>query len=1410
MLLSSSSFLVNRGSTGLSSLVSFLTTTIGHDAYLIDRLEGSAVSNVLSTVTVFYRAKDDQLVEEISPRENYILTTGISGSDLALRVQFSHPIRTPLVSGSLKIDGIGVPGTGLIFDSYSNGYTARASLAPFSASGHHRYVFDSALLRYADGTTPPETYVGGYTRYGQASAYLGDSSLSPIKRRGTISSAILYVSRNTTTQNAINQFLASNSVAKENILSTLSIAKPDSTLELCILYISNPEPQFEAGYPFRQSLVPFDSAVPSISIKYTTKLDPTHTISTSGLFELETGYNTRFSIPSSAVSILPDGKTVVINLSSYLTEKRVYTLISKPGIRSLNGFVKIKPEIWTVVLDSYVGGSSSSSPGPGTTGDVTSEPLITFASSPNLTDYRLLTGHSGVATIVGGSNGSQVSLGLSGNMYHNITGHTGNSSIHYTEEGIQDVVGAMFQGYTGMHVIYNDVAGTVLLSGQRATTSTLGIAQFDPANFAVSTGNVSVSAIPTGVVTDLPLAVQDTIGSSGFFEYRGGLTGLWNHGSKKLTLSLNTGIPVNLEDLANVLDAAQSEGYLLRYNDGDSRWEGVEDASILVHSIFSSPTGTAMRGAVTFTGAGFVNIWSDYPNGRIIVSGASGIPTGYITNLPLAVKDTIGNSGMFLYRGGLTGLWDQGSRQLTLNWISGRPSYALDDLTDVTVGLPLEGNLIAFNEAGSFWESTGISAVAVSLLASSPTGVPILGSITFTGQGGVTLATDYATNRIIISGQTGTRVLDDLTDVILTSPLSGHPLIYDGINWRNSGLTTGNVVGLVNATKDTIGNSGFFEYRGGLTGIWDNPTKKLTLSWISGQTAGASALDDLTDVIVTAGASGQALVYDGINWRNSGLTTGNITLLTEAIQDTIAGSLATTTGLSVVYNDTTHTITLSGERASTSTVGLAAFDSSQFTVNSGHAVISQIATGIITSLPNAIKDTIGSSGFFEYRGGLTGIWNHGAKQLTLDWISGSVAGATVIDDLTDVSFGTSPLNGEILAYSEGAGFWGNTAISSMAVVSISSSPTGVPMLGGLTLTGQGRTRITSDYGTSRILISGSSDHGAMTGLSNDDHLIYSLANGSRPFTGPVDSPAPTGISSLTNKSYVDTQDLIVFNYFAAYVLDSLVDVITTTPVSGQVLGFDGVNWRNSGLTTGNITLLPEAIKDTIGNSGFFEYRGGLTGIWDNPTEKLTLSWISGAGGSSSLDGLTDVAITSPVSGHVVTYNGSSWVNSPNTWNQKIKTANENRAVDSAILVCDNTLFVDLAADTNYTIRGRAMFTTNSTPDFKYAFTGVTGSEWIITRQHILPDATGFTASSVDKWPAAYNSGVTGVQFAGVRATSSKVITVVGNAGVGTVEWDAIILNSGNTGIFGLLWAQNTSNLARTTVWAGSSIEWRIM
>ncbi len=115
----------------------------------------------------------------------------------------------------------------------------------------------------------------------------------------------------------------------------------------------------------------------------------------------------------------------------------------------------------------------------------------------------IISGLSGITTLYTDSTPS-ITVGLSGWLYTGITGHIGNSNIHFTQsqisipssqisdftEATQDVIGSSsFLLYgEGVSGTYNDGANTLTLSGLIASTSRLGIASYSSNDFSVSAG----------------------------------------------------------------------------------------------------------------------------------------------------------------------------------------------------------------------------------------------------------------------------------------------------------------------------------------------------------------------------------------------------------------------------------------------------------------------------------------------------------------------------------------------------------------------------------------------------------------------------------------------------------------------------------------------------------------------------------------------------------------------------------------------------------------------------------------------------------------------------------------------------------------------------------------------------------
>jgi hypothetical protein len=116
---------------------------------------------------------------------------------------------------------------------------------------------------------------------------------------------------------------------------------------------------------------------------------------------------------------------------------------------------------------------------------------------------------SGTFTI-SGEDASYTNKGVAKFLETDFTVSSGYVSIK--DENIQDIAGAMFSGNTETNIsaTYQDDDGTIDLSVNTATSSTLGVAKFTTDNFSVSNGTVSIK---TGGVANVELA-NSSIGFS--------------------------------------------------------------------------------------------------------------------------------------------------------------------------------------------------------------------------------------------------------------------------------------------------------------------------------------------------------------------------------------------------------------------------------------------------------------------------------------------------------------------------------------------------------------------------------------------------------------------------------------------------------------------------------------------------------------------------------------------------------------------------------------------------------------------------------------------------------------------------------------------------------------------------------
>jgi len=201
------------------------------------------------------------------------------------------------------------------------------------------------------------------------------------------------------------------------------------------------------------------------------------------------------------------------------------------------------------------------------------------------------------------------------------------------------------------------------------------------------------------------------------------------------------------------------------------------------------------------------------------------------------------------------------------------------------------------------------------------------------------------------------------------------------------------------------------------------------------------------------------------------------------------------------------------------------------------------------------------------------------------------------------------------------------------------------------------------------------DHGALNGLGDDDHIQYSLVDGTRPFTGVVGGITPVAASDLATKGYADaktpgwTYTSIVNTTSGTSV--TLTSAIPTTALEIEVL-FNGVSTNTANQppivrlgdaggieTTGYVGVVRSGGAATAVTGGLYVFRAADFTAANLISGKIRLSrwdsslhlWIADALGNSTTnlshfsgtkttsEVLTTIALTTP--GGTATFDAGS-------------------------------------------------------------------------------------------------------------------------------------------------------------------------
>ncbi len=577
--------------------------------------------------------------------------------------------------------------------------------------------------------------------------------------------------------------------------------------------------------------------------------------------------------------------------------------------------------------------------------------------------------------------------------------------------------------------------------------------------------------------------------------------------------------------------------------------------------------------------------------------------------------------------------------------------------------------------------------------------------ITTTPYGDITGTTlDIQLQQIIDSNST----LTDLLDVTINNPSVNNVLQYNGTEWVNSTIT--DLVGATNLTEltDVIitspQNNQILQYVGT---SWTNRT--LTL---------INSLEDLSNVVINNPYLNQVLRYNGTTWVNA--TLPNIPYILDDLNDVIISVPSINQILQ--YNGT--------QWINTNLPNIDDLNNVNITTPILNQILQYNGTNWINSTILEIPDLLGHSGQYLTNNGTSLSWttltdligatildelndviitnpltNQVLQYNGTNWINNSLTdliGATILDELNDVII-TNPITNQILRYN--GTNWINSYELPVYTLPISSNTTlgGIKIGSGLTIDGNGV--VSTTYSTNGTVTS-IDISGGTTGLTTSGGPI--ISSGTITLSGTLGiTHGGTGHTTANDSlnALLPTQSTNVGKYLktdgtntfwstvvgGSTTLTGLTDVNITTPISTQILRYNGTTWINA-----NVEELPSQ----IGNSGKYLMTNGITASWSSITS-----------GATNLDELTDVVITTPTINQILKYNGTNWVNSTETPTYTLPIASNtilggikvgaNLTIDgngvlSAIGSGTGTVTsIDIAGSTGLTINGSPIITSGT-------------------------------------------------------------------------------------------------------------------
>ena len=383
-----------------------------------------------------------------------------------------------------------------------------------------------------------------------------------------------------------------------------------------------------------------------------------------------------------------------------------------------------------------------------------------------------------------------------------------------------------------------------------------------------------------------------------------------------------------------------------------------------------------------------------------------------------------------------------------------------------------------------------------------------------------------------------------------------------------------------------------------------------------------------------------------------GVNTANGTLHVRNVSTNQVETIKSLTNVSDLFNDagylTTETDpTVPGHVKSITTTNINNW-------NSAHSWGNHALAGYLTTETDPVFTASAAAGITNSD---IGEWN-----TAYNWGNHADAGyltslsSTPINDLSNVNISAPAMN-DMLVYNSTTGAWVNRNKSNAGFSTVASSGSYNDLL-------NTPTNLSSFTNDTNFITIGDVPVQAVNGktgvvfLNTDDiqqgtnnkYFSDSLARGAISVSGSLNYNSITGVISYTQPTNVSA-----FTNDAGYIT-SFTETDPTVPSHVKAITTTNINTWNTAVqpeslatvaTTGSYTDLTNkpSIPSSLLDLGISDGTSGQV-LTTNGAGTFTFTTVSGSGGASALDDLTDVVLTSPSAGEVLKFNGTEWVNAP--------------------------------------------------------------------------------------------------------------------------------------------------------------------